>query len=73
MNEADRMNTPYYIDPEIRAKFDQVLHENAVMFANLGKDSTPDERKRAKQIEQKKIRRLYDLDPIKTTDLLLDD
>ena len=49
MNEANRMNTPYWNDPEVRKQIDDVLRACAGRFAALGQDSTKAEREAAKE------------------------
>ena len=46
-------------DPDI----DRYLHEMAMLFQNLGIESTPEERIYAKEEERRYIRKIYDLDP----------
>lgn len=46
-------------DPNI----DRYLHEMAMLFQNLGVESTPEERLYAKEEERRYIRKIYDLDP----------
>ena len=46
-------------DPNI----DKYLHEMAMLFQNLGIESTPEERIYAKEEERRYIRKIYDLDP----------
>ena len=46
-------------DPNI----DKYLHEMAMLFQNLGIESTPEERIYAKEEESRYIRKIYDLDP----------
>lgn len=46
-------------DPNI----DRYLHEMAMLFQNLGIESTPEERIYAKEEERRYIRKIYDLDP----------
>jgi hypothetical protein len=46
-------------DPNI----DRYLHEMAMLFQNLGIDSTPEERIYAKEEERRYISKIYDLDP----------
>ena len=46
-------------DPNI----DRYLHEMAMLFQNLGIDSTPEERIYAKEEERMYISKIYDLDP----------
>ena len=46
-------------DPNI----DRYLHEMAMLFQNLGIESTPEERIYAKEEERRYIRKIYNLDP----------
>lgn len=46
-------------DPNI----DRYLHEMAMLFQNLGIESSPEERIYAKEEERRYIRKIYDLDP----------
>ena len=46
-------------DPNI----DRYLHEMAMLFQNLGIESTAEERIYAKEEERRYIRKIYDLDP----------
>ena len=46
-------------DPNI----DRYLHEMAMLFQNLGIESSPEERIYAKGEERRYIRKIYDLDP----------
>lgn len=46
-------------DPNI----DRYLHEMAMLFQNLGIESTPEERIYAKEEERRYIRKIHDLDP----------
>ena len=46
-------------DPNI----DRYLHEMAMLFQNLGLESTSEERIYAKEEERRYIRKIYDLDP----------
>jgi hypothetical protein len=45
-------------DPNI----DRYLHKMAMLFQNLGTDSTPEERIYAKEEERRYISKIYDLD-----------
>lgn len=42
---------------------DRYLHEMAMLFQNLGIESSPEERIYAKEEERRYIRKIYDLDP----------
>lgn len=42
---------------------DDILRECAKIFCNLGKDSTPEERKEAKRKEWELLKQLKDIDP----------
>lgn len=46
-------------DPNI----DRYLHEMAMLFQNLGIESSPEERIYAKEEERRYIRKIYNLDP----------
>jgi hypothetical protein len=46
-------------DPNI----DRYLHEMAMLFQNLGTESSLEERIYAKEEERRYIRKIYDLDP----------
>jgi len=46
-------------DPNI----DRYLHEMAMLFQNLGIESTPEERIYAKEEERRYIAKIYDIDP----------
>ena len=67
------MNTPYYTDTEVKEKIDAVLRSNASMFTRLGKNTSIDERERAKKMEKKNLRRVHHLDPEKIERLLSDE
>ena len=45
------------------SNIDKYLHEMAMLFQNLGIESTPEERIYAKEEERRYIRKIYDLDP----------
>ena len=64
------MSTPYYTEPKVRAEIDEVLHECAKIFQNLGVSSTKKERTEAKAEERRLLKSVRSLDP-KFIDLLL--
>lgn len=47
---------------EIREQIDNVLRDNAIMFANLGTGSSKTEVERAKVMERKNLRQVRNLD-----------
>lgn len=52
----------YHTNKEIRAKIDEVLHTNVMLFQNLGVSSTKQERYDASVRERKNLREVRDLD-----------
>ena len=72
MNEANRMNTPYWNDSEVRKQIDDVLRACAGRFAALGQDSTKAEREAAKVQERKELRSVKHLDPVTVKIMLID-
>lgn len=52
----------YYTNMEIREQIDNVLRDNAIMFANLGTGSSKTEVERAKVMERKNLRQVRNLD-----------
>lgn len=52
----------YYTNMEIREQIDNVLRNNAIMFANLGAGSSKTEVERAKVTERKNLRQVRNLD-----------
>lgn len=62
----------YYTDPKIRKEIDRVLHENAIIFQNLGVDSTKAEIEAARIQERKNLRDVKALDEDFIGRLLLD-
>lgn len=46
-----------------KEKIDKVLHINAMLYQNLGKDSTKAEKQAAKIQERKNLREIKDLNP----------
>ena len=53
----------YYDNPNDKKIIDCVLRQNAMMFANLGADSSPADYEKAKVQERQKLRRIVDRDP----------
>jgi hypothetical protein len=66
------VDTPYYTNEEAREKIDEVLEKNAIMFTQLGKDSTKDEIQWAKDKEQTRLKRVHHLDEIFINRMLID-
>ena len=54
--------TPYYSDPEVRAAIDEILHINAIIFQNLGVDSSKAEIRSARAKEKENLRSVKHLD-----------
>lgn len=52
----------YYNNDEIRKEIDDVLHENAILFQNIGTDSHISERFTAKDKEIENLKSVRDLD-----------
>jgi hypothetical protein len=52
----------YYTNMNIREQIDNVLRDNAIMFANLGLGSSKAEVERAKIMERKNLRQVRNLD-----------
>jgi len=63
---------PYTDNPEHKRIIDCVLKQNALMFANLGSDSSRSEYDKAKLKERKKLRSIHELDPEKINRLVKD-
>lgn len=57
-----RKEMSYYTNMEIREQIDNVLRDNAIMFANLGAGSNKSEVERAKVMERKNLRQVRNLD-----------
>ena len=54
--------TPYYSDPEVRAAIDEILHINAIIFQNLGVNSSKAEIRSARAKEKENLRSVKHLD-----------
>jgi len=57
------MNYNYYQDAEVREQIDELLRQNATIQANLGTDSTPEERVEAKRQWMELAKKISDIDP----------
>ena len=57
------MNYYYYQDAEVRAQIDELLHQNATIQANLGTDSTTEERAEAKRQWMELAKKINEIDP----------
>jgi hypothetical protein len=57
--------SPYYSDPEIKNKIDDILQKCASLFSNLGTNTPLDVKdiKTAKQTEQEWLEKIKELDP----------
>jgi hypothetical protein len=57
--------SPYYSDPEIKNKIDDILQKCASLFSNLGTNTPQDVKdiKTAKQTEQEWLEKIKELDP----------
>lgn len=53
----------YYTDPQAKKVIDCVLRRNAMMFANLGRDSGRKDYERAKVEERQNLRKIRRYDP----------
>jgi len=62
----------YLDNKEHKHIIDCVLHQNARLFQNLGKDSSRSEYEKAKIAERQKLRRIRDIDPEKIDRLIKD-
>lgn len=62
----------YTDNPEHKHIIDCVLKQNALMFANLGLDSSRSDYERAKIKERQKLRKIMHLDPEKIERLVRD-
>lgn len=58
----NRKEMSYYTNMNIREQIDNVLKDNAIMFANLGLGSSKAEVERAKIMERKNLRQVRNLD-----------
>ena len=59
-----------YADMKAQQEIDRVLQENAMLFQNLGVDSTKTERNEAKAQEKRNLKAIKHLDPDKIDRLL---
>lgn len=57
------MNYYYYQDAEVRAQIDELLRQNATIQANLGTDSTAEERAEAKRQWMELAKKINEIDP----------
>ena len=57
-----RNEMSYYTNMNIREQIDNVLKDNAIMFANLGIGSSKTEVERAKVAERQNLRKVRNLD-----------
>lgn len=53
----------YHTDSEIRRQIDKLLHKNSTIQSNLGTESTPEERKEAKDKWMELARQIKSIDP----------
>ncbi len=61
-NPDEVPKTPYYQNAEVRLKIDTLLHENAKLESNLGKDSTKSEYADTKVKQDRLFRQIKSLD-----------
>jgi len=57
------MNYYYYQDAEVREQIDELLQQNATIQANLGTDSTTEEREEAKRKWMELAKKIREIDP----------
>jgi len=57
------MNYYYHQDAEVREQIDELLRQNATIQANLGTDSTPEEREEAKRKWMELAKKIREIDP----------
>jgi hypothetical protein len=57
------MNYYYYQDAEVREQIDELLQQNATIQANLGTDSTAEEREEAKRQWMELAKQIREIDP----------
>lgn len=57
------MNYYYYQDAEVREQIDELLQQNATIQANLGTDSTTEEREEAKRQWMELAKQIREIDP----------
>ena len=62
----------YITDPIAKQVIDCVLRRNANMFTQLGKDSTPEEYAKARQLEKERLLRIRKFDPDKIDRMLVE-
>lgn len=57
--------SPYYTNPDIKNKIDDILQKCASLFSNLGTSTKLDVKdiQKAKQIEQQWLEKIKELDP----------
>lgn len=65
------MTMSYHTNKRVRSRIDKVLEANALLFANLGCDSSKSARAKAKAQERKSLRGVRNLDPQYVDSLLL--
>ena len=53
----------YHDNPEHKKVIDCVLRRNAMLFANLGSDSSKEEYAQASELELQRLKRIRHLDP----------
>ena len=53
----------YYTDSEAKAAIDELLQQNATIQANLGTDSTTEEREEAKRKWMELAKQIREIDP----------
>jgi hypothetical protein len=54
--------SPYYSDPEVKSAIDEILHINAIIFQNLGVNSSKAEIRSARAKEKENLRSVKHLD-----------
>ena len=57
------MNYYYYQDEAVRAEIDELLQHNATIQANLGTESTTEEREEAKRKWMELAKQICEIDP----------
>ena len=57
------MNYYYYQDAEVREQIDELLQQNATIQANLGIESTSEEREEAKRKWMELAKQIREIDP----------
>ena len=61
-DELEKTRGRYKTNQLIRKKIDKILHDNAILFQNIGSESTPEEIKKAKNIEWRNLQLIKLLD-----------